>query len=180
MHNNHITPITAGMPRGNAIGEKDIGKIELLHQQGKSLRDIAKEVERSYSGVKYVVDCIGEKRKPHQGRKRKLSDRDERDIRRKASNNVISCAKIKAESDYGVSTRTINRVLGRCDNLQCVKMLTKPPISAANKRIRLEFAHDHQTWNAEWTRVFWSDEKSSIWMDQMACRIIGMICGKTG
>ena len=58
-------------------------------------------------------------------------------------------------------------------------MLTKPPISAINKRKRLEFAHDHQTWTAEWTRVFWSDEKKFNWMDQMTSAIIGMICAKT-
>lgn len=147
------------MPRGSSISERDLGKIELLHKQGKSLREIGNEVGHSYSGVKHVVDNLGKERKTHRGRKRKLSDRDERKICRAASNKVTSCAKIKAEGDYEVSTRTINRVLKRCDHVNYEKKLTKPPISIKNKGVRIEYAHDHMTWKEEWKKVFWSDEK---------------------
>ena len=147
------------MSTGRVISDKDLGKIEIMHKQGQSLREIAKEIGHSASGIKYVVDNIGVERKPHRGRKRKLSERDERDICRQASNKVTSCPKIKAEGRYQVSTRTINRTIGRSDHLVFQKMLTKPRISGPNKTKRLEFSHDHQTWREEWENVLWSDEK---------------------
>ncbi|KAI1003515.1 hypothetical protein K3495_g4695 [Podosphaera aphanis] len=49
---------------------------------------------------------------------------------------------------------------------------SKPPLSAENKRKRLEFATEHLHWNKEdWMRVLWTDETwvtdgrhSSIWI----------------
>ncbi|KAI0998304.1 hypothetical protein K3495_g9890 [Podosphaera aphanis] len=49
---------------------------------------------------------------------------------------------------------------------------SKPPLSAENKRKRLEFATEYLDWNKEdWMRVLWTDETwvtdgrhSSIWI----------------
>ncbi|KAI0994178.1 hypothetical protein K3495_g14006 [Podosphaera aphanis] len=41
---------------------------------------------------------------------------------------------------------------------------SKPPLSAENKRKRLEFATEHLDWNKEdWMRVLWTDE---TWVDE--------------
>ncbi|KAI1004699.1 hypothetical protein K3495_g3525 [Podosphaera aphanis] len=52
----------------------------------------------------------------------------------------------------------------------------KPPLSAENKRKRLEFATKHLDWNKEdWMKVLWTDETwvtdgrhSSIWITRKA------------
>lgn len=36
---------------------------------------------------------------------------------------------------------------------------TSPPLSDAHKQARLEWARDHMTWNKEWQKIVWSDEK---------------------
>jgi hypothetical protein len=57
------------------------------------------------------------------GRKRKLSERDERNIVRHASYAPASAAKIKAELNLDVSTTTVWRTLQSSDHLVHKKML---------------------------------------------------------
>ena len=82
------------MPRGAVYSDKILGKIEVLHDEGLSLREIATKLEISKTGVEYIVGHIHIKRKQHIGRKRKLSDRDVGKIQRDASNKITSASRI--------------------------------------------------------------------------------------
>jgi hypothetical protein len=98
-------------------------------------------------------------RRPRLGGKRKLSGREDRLIGRTASNQAISCKKIKAILGLEVSTRTIARSLNRGEHMVYAKKRKTFKISAANKVKRLEFSRLHHTWTEEWKHVLFSDEK---------------------
>ncbi|KAI0997188.1 hypothetical protein K3495_g10998 [Podosphaera aphanis] len=74
-------------------------------------------------------------------------------------------------SHFGVSEEVIQRAMSRMGYARRIAA-SKPPLSAENKRKRLEFATEHLDWNKEdWMRVLWTDETwvtdgrhSSIWI----------------
>ena len=74
-------------------------------------------------------------------------------------------------SHFGVSEKVIQRAMSRRGYARRIAA-SKPPLSAGNKRKRLEFATEHLHWNKEdWMRAFWTDETwvtdgrySSIWI----------------
>ncbi|CAF2016077.1 unnamed protein product [Rotaria magnacalcarata] len=58
-----------------------------------------------------------------------------------------------------MSRWTINRVIKRSHILKKMKKKHSPALTTAHKILRLTWAKDHMTWNNEWHKVIWSDEK---------------------
>lgn len=138
-----------------------------LRCKGKSLRAIGEIVGRSHSTVQHIIDNWKYegtlKDKPGRGRKRILSESDERLIVRKVRNNPkVSVPKLTAEVskdiNRSVSTETVRRVL-RKSNLHGRVARRKPFISAVNQKKRLEFAKAYVNKPPEfWNQVIFTDE----------------------
>ncbi|CAF4387622.1 unnamed protein product [Rotaria magnacalcarata] len=58
-----------------------------------------------------------------------------------------------------MSKWTINRVIKRSNILKKMKKKPSPALTTAHKDLRLTWSKDHMTWNNEWNKVIWSDEK---------------------
>lgn len=132
-----------------------------------SMRKIGEMIGKSKSSVQTVIRNYGNtgtlKVKPHSGRPNVLSDTTNRLIVRKVKENPkISAAKIgddvRNELNIKVSNETIRNVL-RKNNFHCRVARNKPLISKKNKRLRLEFAKEHENKGMDfWNRVIFSDE----------------------
>jgi len=148
------------MGKGLAITDYERGEIEAYHASGMSTRQIAETIDRSQ---KLVLNCLSrgtdQPSGKSTGRKRKLSERDDRNILRHASNKKTSAAQIKRELNLPVCRRTVSRRLASCPYLEHRHMRRKPKISEAQREKRRVFAHEHHTWTDEWKRVVFSDEK---------------------
>jgi transposase len=147
------------MPRGKGLSDVEKGQIDVLYQDGKSQREIAKRIgNRSRNAVYNYIHSANKPNIEQRGRKRKLSDRDERSVVRCASNQSLSCREIAVECGLAVNRMTIDRTLQRND-LKYAKLQRKPRLTKAHKAARSAFANDYQTWRKEWENVIWSDEK---------------------
>ncbi len=58
-----------------------------------------------------------------------------------------------------VSVAKLHNVLKENPNIGFKKKLTRPPLTKKHKDERLKFAREHMTWDKEWKRVVFSDEK---------------------
>lgn len=125
--------------------------MKVLVDLGLTKRQIAEKLGRSKT---LVHDCIarGVDNRPGVscGRKRKLTDREERRVQRAASNTPISA--IASDLGLEVSRSTIIRTLHRSEHL-VPSHLKVPHLSAANVRDREAFTESHVPWRDEWKRV---------------------------
>jgi len=148
------------MGRGKSISEFERGQVKAYKAAGLSIREIAGKLKRSKN---LVADCLSRGTdiapKVSTGRKKKLMERDERNVVRHGSNRVISSSKIKSELNLPVSSRTIRRTLAASPHLDYRKMKRKPKVTPLHAEERRAFAHVHHTWTDKWHRVIFSDEK---------------------
>jgi transposase len=132
--------------------------------QGKSAEKIAKELKVSASTVKNIrkqhrPSAI----KPVGGRPEKLSATTKREVTRLITSGKLptatSAAKhLQDEGIASVSAETVRRALKQA-GLNAIKKKKKPKLTPRHKKLRLEFARQHQDWTEEdWKRVIWSDE----------------------
>lgn len=146
------------MGRGKTITNVERGEVKVLVDLGLTERQIAEKLGRSKT---LVHDCIarGVDNRPGVscGRKRKLTDREERRVQRAASNTPISA--IASDLGLEVSRSTIIRTLHRSEHLVPSHLKVRPHLSAANVRDREAFAESHVQWRDEWKRVIFSDEE---------------------
>lgn len=148
------------MPRGKELTKDQKTKIETLAEENRSIRYIAKKVEKSKSIVsKYIRSPKTYGITKRRGRLPKLSNRMKRSIVSQASNKIISCNQIRAELPNPVSKMTVWRVLNASPILNFEKIKTKPILTPDDKIKRLEFAKKTMTYNAEWKSIVFSDEK---------------------
>jgi transposase len=164
------------MGRGPSISDFERGQIKTLYNQGVSIRNIAQQICRS---ANLVHQCIqrGPDNAPcvRGGRKRALSDRDVRNIRRHSSNRITSAKTIKAELNLQASVSTVYNAMSSAGHLKHLRMLKKPRLTEASRAERMVFATEHVHWMDEWNRTIFSDEKkfnldgpdgwSSYWHD---------------
>lgn len=148
------------MPRGVALSDYEKGRIDTYAKNGTSHREIARKMKRSLCVINnYLKDPSKYNTIKRSGRKPKLNARQKRSILRRASNSAVSCQTIVDELCLQVSRVTVNRVINKSGNLQYAKKATTPALTDQHKAKRLEWARDHMTWNKEWEKVVWSDEK---------------------
>ncbi|KHJ84961.1 hypothetical protein OESDEN_15319 [Oesophagostomum dentatum] len=87
-----------------------------------------------------------------QGRPRKLSDHQQREIWRKVSNSTNSVSGIQAELSLSVSRTTIWRTIKRSENIERGVMRRVTRLTDAHKHRRLEFARTNMGTNwAKWS-----------------------------
>lgn len=134
------------------FSEYEKGVIDGLAASNASCRQIAAKIGRSYAAIaSYVRNPAGYGKKKHPGRPRKLTPRDRRAVVKVASNQMISCAKIKAELGLSVNKTTIWRELNRSAHLKWSRMNAAPKLKDHHKTARLDFARKYMA--IDWTKV---------------------------
>lgn len=148
------------MPRGFSLSDFEKGQIDVYRKQKLSNRQIAAKIKRSPTLIdNYLKDPSSYNKIKRSGRKPILKPRDKRSILRKASNSSLSCKKIIHDLSLKVSRWTINRVINNSGNLKYAKKKTMPALTEDHKDKRLKWARKKMTWNKEWEKVIWTDEK---------------------
>ena len=148
------------MPKAIQLTESEKRWILDLHKKNCSHREIAKKINRSKTVVtNFLKDPLKYGSRKRTGRRRKVDERTKRLIIRTASNKSISCANIIHDLNLKLSRWTINRVIKKSKILKKMKKKHSPPLTKSHKDLRLKWAKDHMTWNEEWRKVVWSDEK---------------------
>lgn len=157
------------MPKRSEISLENRIKIKLLHENGKSQKEIAKLVECSrcavQSAIKRFAQTGSHSNKPRTGRKRITTKREDRKLvresikNRKKTSSELAAA-LSEEAGKPISARTARRRLGEAGLKGC-KARKKPWLSVANKRKRYEWALRHKHFTEEdWSNVVWSDESN--------------------
>lgn len=138
-----------------------------LRDEGKSLRQIGKIVDKPHSSIQRVIqnflDTGSLSARPRCGRPKKLSVREERKIIRKIKvNPKLSASNIAADLNATCNKRicpeTVRNVL-RTAGYHGRIARRKPYISKINRKKRIEFAKSHLNKSPEfWNKIIWSDE----------------------
>lgn len=140
------------MPKGSVLNEKERGMILAFKQEGVSLREIGRRINRSDKVIRNFINDPQKyntiKRKP---RKTKISDREKRKIVNLASNSTKSLNQIKNELNLDVSRETIRKVLHNNPNIKRSKMIKAPNLTNQHKEFRLEFARTNMA--RQWDNV---------------------------
>jgi transposase len=140
-------------------------RIVALKAEGKTLKQIAIEFQRSVQAISDVIKKYREtgtvSRQEGSGRPRKLSESDihniilaiKRDRRISAEQIVVDLGL------HGVSPRTITRAVRLFSPFRSKWCTKKPFISIKNIKHRVKWCREHLDWSIEdWLRVVWSDE----------------------
>ena len=148
------------MGRGKALTEREQGEIDLLVDMGLNQSEISRFLGRSRRVVQNYIK-LGEdyNQLRSTGRPRLLSERDQRRAVRLAEHEQHSIRQIAQELSIPVSCTTVQRALKAAPNLEYTKKKKKPPLSAMHIENRLNFASDHMSWDKEWQKIIFSDEK---------------------
>lgn len=138
-----------------------------MSEEGKSLREIAKTVQRSHGCIQKIIRKYQKSglitNKPGRGRKEILSSTTQRNITRQIQKNPkTSAVKIATSTSIAigrnVSAETIRRVLRKA-NYHGRVARKKPFISKVNRDKRIAFATKHISEPADfWKNVIFSDE----------------------
>lgn len=132
-----------------------------LRKDGKSLREIAKSINRSLNFVQNALKL--KPAKETRGRPRKTTDCDDRRILAMAKKNPFCSSKvISAEIGNIVSPPTVRRRLQKA-NLPGRLAKKVPLMRKNNLQMRLQFAESHSNrcgpeGEKKWTNILWSDE----------------------
>ncbi|XP_013191347.1 uncharacterized protein LOC106135546 [Amyelois transitella] len=128
------------MPKKSKITIENRVKIELLHEQGRSQKEIAKLVKCSrcavQSAIKRFTETGTHDNKPRAGRKRVTTDREDRKLvreslkNRKKTSSALAAA-LSDEAGKSISSRTDTRRLGEAGLKGC-KARKKPRLSETN------------------------------------------------
>lgn len=148
------------MGRGKSLTEREVASIVAFRAAKWSIRQIAKEVNRSSTAVENALRRE-ELCKPTviPGRPSVVSEQASRRIIRAASNFCGSSKNIRYNLDLPFSDRTVRRVLQRSGIINYRKKSRKPILSAAQMAARVLWAEAHLNWNVQWRKIIFSDEK---------------------
>lgn len=148
------------MPCGKTLTFEEKALIKYLDQNGLSQSKIAMEINRSRAVVQNYLKCPDSydtiKRS---GRKPTLSRRTENIIFKKATQELKNATQIKADLGLGMSTQQIRRIIKSAGPVVYRKMLPKPRLKPHHIEARLAWARKYMTFDEEWKKVVFSDEK---------------------
>lgn len=149
------------MPQGKHLSEFEVGQILAFRDAGMTQREIASRIGRSQKAVHNVIKLgANYNSKNHQrGKKRKLNDRDRRQVWRLAASGEKSVREIQRELPVKVAHGTIHTAIKDGGHLTWQRKAIVPNLKPEHKTARLDFAKVHQTWKKEWEKVIFSDEK---------------------
>ena len=104
--------------------------------------------------------------RPHVGRPRKTTPKEDRLISRRAQQRPFSTAgALRGKLAFGghISTHTVIRRLHH-QEMRARRPITRPQLTLRHRRARFDWSHDHLGWTiCTWRRVHWSDE-SRFWL----------------
>lgn len=153
------------------VSKFDKGRIIGMYQAGLSKKEIGRRMQSQNvcvaSHVRNVIKRFEEEgnvdAKPGRGRKRKTSEREDREIVRAAvKRRRVSAQVIKAETKLQVSLQTIRNRLHEA-GLYGRVAVKKAWVREANRIKRLRWAHEHLDWTVEqWSRILWTDESPFV------------------
>ena len=114
------------MPRGNQLTEFEKGQIIILKGEGKNWSEIGRIINRTDKVCKaYFENPQNYGKNNSHGRPPLLKNRTKNLILRKASNEMVSAAKIEEELNLNVSPKTVLRAMNKSPNLRFAKMFKK-------------------------------------------------------
>lgn len=148
------------MPKGKALSELERGRIDILKEEGMSLRRIATRIGRSRDAVTNYLRLgtrYATKKRP--GRPSSLTERDKRQMKRLAVESKLSATQVKSQMNLRVSSRRVRQILSSDENLSYRKSVPVPRLLPRHKKARVHFAEKHKFWGTEWSKVIFSDEK---------------------
>jgi transposase len=148
------------MSIGKRLTEKERGKIDALKAEGYSNREVANKIKRSPKVVNNYLK-LGEKYglKRHRGRKSSVTPLIKKRIIHLACQELMSSGQIKAELRLDQTARTVRNILSRSPTVIYKKFKSKPKLTDAHKKARLEFAKKSIKDQVDWSKIIWSDEK---------------------
>jgi len=164
-----------------SISDDTYNNILSLLEQGVSIRKIADQHHISKSKIQKIrAEYLPNLISSQGGRPTKLSAQNKRFCireiisgRSKTGTDVRK--RLEADTGIKVCDRTVRNAF-REAGLAAVEKETKPMLSPANIKARLEFAKSHQNWTVDdWKRIIWSDEKKSIVFAQMDVHGAGFV-----
>lgn len=175
---NHGAHMAHGNPqRRKQMTDFERGQVIGMRKSGESYRKIAKEMNRSFGGIRKICieydETASVLRKPGTGSKNKKTTKQQDDAIRDAvtRDRFISTPDIKRKLKLTVSTRTIQRRItyNGFSNYWAVK---KPFISETNRQRRVIWAKEHVKWPlSKWKRVLFSDESPYVLRCQRRRRV---------
>ena len=149
------------MGTGNSLTEGEVAQINLLHEMGKTQREIATKIGRSQNSV---FNCIhlGENYGKNYvtGGHPKTTERDKRQIIKLASKNQYSIREIVGALPKKLSVGTIQHVISENPYVKWCKRVGQPPLTNFHKAVRLRFAKESlKGGDKKWQQIIFSDEK---------------------
>ena len=152
------------MLRSRYLTDEEKGFMRGLSAAGKTVSEIAVVTNRSKSTVSRLLRNVSHAATSKRtGRPSKLSLRDIRRVKLKLRRARYStCKNLIRGTAVNASRWTVARVL-RKYGLRWRKMKAIPRWQPHHLARRLEFARVHQTWDAEWRRVLFSDGLHYHW-----------------
>ncbi|KAH9118431.1 hypothetical protein LEN26_012103, partial [Aphanomyces euteiches] len=148
------------MPKGVLLPLDQRGSILAFRKAKWSIRRIAKELFVSKGAVfRFLAapEAYGTTKRP--GGSPLLDDRDQRHVRREASQGKSSSSRMKHDLKLAVSSRTIRRVIAKTPYLKYKKRKKQPRLTDAHKAARLEWAISQVDLGLGWNQIVFSDEK---------------------
>ena len=136
---------------------------------GMSCSEVAKRLGINKSTVSRIFSrwrlSSSIERKPGSGRKRKTTDRDDRQIMvyAKRTRFVSSSELLEALKLPKVSEDTIRRRIKQSGEFNSYLAVKKPLISKKNKSQRIKWCKEHKDWTVDqWRQVIWTDESPFV------------------
>ncbi|CAF4736023.1 unnamed protein product [Rotaria magnacalcarata] len=167
------------MPREIQLTESEKKLILALHKKNISHREIARKINRPKTVVTaFLNDPLKYDSRKRTGRRKKVDERTKQLIIRTASNQTTACANIVNDLCFKKVTMDNQSSYEKVKHLEKDEKRHCPALTTAHKDLRLSWTKAYMTWNNEWHKVVWSDEKKLIWMVLMAFLTTGMISVK--
>lgn len=155
-----IAIFTLDMSTFTHLSDTERERILALREMGMSIRKIAEKCSRSKRTIENLIkDPENYGKKPRSGRPPLVDERDKRRIKFLAINENISASQIRLNLSLPVSTRRVQQILQKSDNVSYEKKLLKPELLPRHKVARLQFANKYKFWDEEWKKIIFSDEK---------------------
>lgn len=142
-------------------------QIIFLHQEGKSLQEIAKKTKASVTGIRNVIKKFNEtgsvSDRKRSGRPTKLKKDDEKYLRVRSLRDRYRTSgelteDLHSATGTSVDSSTVRRSLRRMGLRGCVA-IKKPLLRKGNRQKRKQYAMDHKNWTEnDWNQVLWTDE----------------------